>query len=76
MPAKPYQIKESVPMSVAEPVAAYQTAEAYESERLYSAEPCMSSNEEMRTSVMQRKKDFDSGRSYAIPHEQLKRRLA
>jgi hypothetical protein len=26
MPTKPYQTKESVPMSVAEPVAAYQTA--------------------------------------------------
>ena len=28
MPAKPYQILESPPMSVAEPVAAYQTATA------------------------------------------------
>ena len=76
MPAKPYQTAESTPMSVAEPAVAYQT-EAYESERLYnSAEPCMYSNEEIRASVMQRKKDFDSGKIYAIPHEQLKRRLA
>ena len=74
MPAKPYKISEITPMSAAEPVAAYQTA--YESEHLYSAEPCIYSSEEMRASVMQRKKDFDSGRSYAIPHEQLKRRSA
>jgi 4'-phosphopantetheinyl transferase EntD len=74
MEAKPYQIKDSEPLVAKEPVAAYQTA--YESERLYSAEPCIYSSEEMRASVMQRKKDFDSGRSCAIPHEQLKRRSA
>jgi hypothetical protein len=34
MPAKPYQTKESAPMSVAEPVAAYQTAEFFSQSEL------------------------------------------
>jgi hypothetical protein len=46
----------------------------FEIERLYNSAPCMYSNEEMRASVMQRKRDFDNGIITAIPHEQLKRR--
>jgi hypothetical protein len=46
-----------------------------EIERLYNQEPCVYSNDEMRASVIQRKKDFESGKINAIPHEQLKRRL-
>jgi hypothetical protein len=44
-------------------------------EHLYHSEPCMYSNEEMRASVIRRKKDFENGNIVAIPHEQLKRRL-
>ena len=46
----------------------------FEIERLYNAEPCIYLNEEMRASIIQRKKDFDEGIISAIPHEQLKRR--
>ena len=31
-------------------------------------------NEELRTSVIQRKKDFDNGKVFLIPHEQIKKR--
>jgi len=46
----------------------------YEIERLYNSEPRSYSSEEMRSSVIQRKKDFDAGKIFAIPHEQIKRR--
>jgi len=46
-----------------------------EMERIYNREPCIYSNEEMRASVIQRKRDFDAGKIVAIPHEQLKKRL-
>ena len=47
----------------------------FEIERLYHHEPCVYSDEEMRASVIQRRKDFDSGKIVAIPHEQLKKRI-
>jgi len=45
-----------------------------EMEGIYNLEPCIYSNEEMRASVIQRKRDFDAGKIVAIPHEQLKKR--
>ena len=46
-----------------------------EMERMYNLEPCIYSNEEMQASVIQRKRDFDTGKIVAIPHERLKKRL-
>ena len=44
-------------------------------ERLYTSEPLVYSSEEIRTTVIQRKRDFDDGKIIAIPHEQMKRRV-
>ena len=46
-----------------------------EVERLYNPEPCVYSDEELRTSVFQRMKDFEDGNVVPIPHEQIKRRV-
>ena len=43
-------------------------------EALYYPEPCVYADEEMRASVIQRKKDFEAGKIDLIPHEQIKRR--
>jgi len=47
----------------------------FEIERMYNPEPYSLSDEEMRASVIQRKRNFDTGKIMAIPHEQIKRRL-
>jgi hypothetical protein len=45
-----------------------------EVERLYSPEPCVYTDDELRTSVFRRMADFESGSVVPIPHEQIKRR--
>ena len=45
-----------------------------EIERLYDCEPCAYSDEELRVSVIQRRKDYENGKIFLIPHEQIKRR--
>ena len=48
----------------------------FEIERLYSStEPCSLSKEEIRATVKQRKKDFDNGKIFAMPHEHIRRRV-
>jgi hypothetical protein len=46
----------------------------FEIERLYNSAPCLYSDEELRASIVRRKRDFDAGKTTAIPHELLKRR--
>jgi len=56
-------------------IADMDTNRVLEIERLYNLEPCLYSDEEMRASVIHRKKDFENGKIVAIPHEQVKRRF-
>ena len=46
-----------------------------EIERLYNPEPCIYTEEELRTSVMQRTQDFYDGKMKLIPHDQMKRKV-
>ena len=47
----------------------------FEIERLYSQEPCVYSDDEFRTEVLRRLKDYKSKKNIGIPHEHIKRRI-
>ena len=47
----------------------------FEIERLYSQEPCVYSDDEFRTEILRRLKDYKSGKIIGIPHEHIKRRV-
>jgi hypothetical protein len=42
-------------------------------EKLYNLEPCTFTMEEMRTSVIQRKNNFETGKNNLIPHDSIKK---
>ena len=51
------------------------TRRVTEIERLYNPEPCINTEEELRTNVMQRTQDFYDGKMELIPHDQMKRKV-
>jgi len=46
-----------------------------EIEKLYEPEPCIYSEEELRTSVIRRTNDFYNGNMELIPQEQIQRKI-
>ena len=51
------------------------TRRVTEIERLYNPEPCIYTDEELRTSVMQRTQNFYNGKMELISHDQMKRKV-
>ena len=47
----------------------------FEIERLYSQEPCIYSDNDFRSEVLRRLKDYKDGKIIGIPHEHIKRRV-
>ena len=44
-------------------------------ENLYNLEPCTFTMDEVRASVLQRKKKFETGKTNLIPHDSIKKHI-
>ena len=44
-------------------------------ENLYNLEPCTFTMDEVKASVIQRKKKFESGQTKTVPHDSIKRHI-